>query len=103
MILLGLVYMPVLISSVISLPIGPPLVTIGFSPSEQLFSRGFSSRHDGGEGGRGKSEKGRNGSCSDQTERVGRRRKDEGSQTVVPMSLGEEVSTLSKYPSVGST
>lgn len=54
--------MRVLISSAVFLSIGAPLITIGFSPSEQLLGRDFSFRHDGGDGGRGKSEKGRKGS-----------------------------------------
>jgi hypothetical protein len=44
-------------SSAVFLSVGPSLITVGFGSSEQLLSRGFSFRHDGGEGGRGKGEK----------------------------------------------
>jgi hypothetical protein len=52
-------YVPFAVSSAVVLSIGPPTVTVGFGPSEQLLGRDFSLRHDGGEGGCGKSEKGR--------------------------------------------
>ena len=40
----------------------PPLpIAVGFSPSKQLLDHDFSFHHDGREGGRGKSEKGRKG------------------------------------------
>jgi len=45
------------ILSAIFLSVGPPLITVGFGSSEQLLSYGFSFRHDGDRGGRGKSEK----------------------------------------------
>jgi hypothetical protein len=38
------------------LNMGPSLIAVGFGSSSQLLSRGFSFRHDGGEGGRWKRE-----------------------------------------------
>jgi hypothetical protein len=35
----------------------PPLIALGFNPSEELLDLGFSLRHEGGEGGCGKGEK----------------------------------------------
>jgi hypothetical protein len=57
LILLGLIYVPLAVSGAVVLSMGPPLVTVGFGLSEQLFGRDFSLRHDGGEGGREKSGK----------------------------------------------
>jgi hypothetical protein len=40
------------VSSAVFLSIRPSLIAVGFGSSSQLLSRGFSFRHDGGEGGR---------------------------------------------------
>lgn len=50
-----------------------PLVPVGFGPSKQLLGRDFSLSYDGGESGRGKSEKGEewDRTRGDQTERIG--------------------------------
>jgi hypothetical protein len=45
------------ISSAVFLSISLSLITVRFGSSFQLLSRGFSFRHDGGEGGRWKREK----------------------------------------------
>jgi hypothetical protein len=45
------------ISSAIFISVRPSLIAIGFGSSFQLLSRGFSFRHDGGEGGRWEREK----------------------------------------------
>jgi len=47
------------VSSAVFLLVGPSFITVGFGSSEQLLSRGFSFRHDGGEGGRWKRKEGR--------------------------------------------
>jgi hypothetical protein len=57
LILLGLVYVPLFVSSAVFLSVGPSLITVRFGSSEQILSRGFSFRHDGGGGGRWKREK----------------------------------------------
>ena len=44
------------VSSAVFLSVRPSLIAVGFSSSSQLLSRGFSFRHDGGEGGRWKRE-----------------------------------------------
>ena len=49
---------PVLVVSAVVLPIAPPLIAVGFSPSKQLLNRDFSFHHDGGEGGRGRARRG---------------------------------------------
>jgi hypothetical protein len=56
LILLGLLYVPLVVSSTVILSVSRPLVTVGFRPSEQVLSRVFSPCR-GGEGARGKSEK----------------------------------------------
>ena len=48
----------VVLSAVI-LSVGPSLITVGFGSSEQLLSRGFSFRHEDGEGGRWKRTEGK--------------------------------------------
>jgi hypothetical protein len=45
------------VSSAVFLSVGPSLIAVGFGASFQLLGRGFSFRHDGGEGGRWKREK----------------------------------------------
>jgi hypothetical protein len=45
------------VSGAVSFSAGFSLITVGFGSSFQLLSRGFSFRHDGGEGGRWKREK----------------------------------------------
>jgi hypothetical protein len=59
------------ISSAVFLSVRPSLIAVGFGLSVQLLSRGFSFRHDGGEGGRWKREKEGEG---------GRRREKEGEE-----------------------
>jgi hypothetical protein len=55
-------------SSAMFLSLRLSLVAIGFGSSSQLLSRGFSSRHDGGEGGRWKEgERSGRASIADQT------------------------------------
>jgi len=56
LILLGLVYVPLFVSSAVFLSVGPSLITVRFGSSEQLLSPGFSFHHNGG-GGRWKREK----------------------------------------------
>ena len=56
MIPLSLIVLPV-VSSAVFLSVRPPLIAIGFGSSFHLLSRGFSFRHEGGEGGRWKREK----------------------------------------------
>ena len=90
--LLGLIYMPALVSSAVFLSIGSPIVTVGFSLSEELLGRDFSFHHDVGKGGRGKSEKGRKGAETGHMIRL--KREEEGRQAVVLTSMGEEVPTL---------
>jgi hypothetical protein len=51
-----LIVLPV-VSSAVFLSVRPSLVAVGFGSSVQLLSRGFSFRHDGGEGGHWKREK----------------------------------------------
>jgi hypothetical protein len=51
-----LIVLPV-VSSAVSLSVRPSLIAVGFGSSFQLLGRGFSFRHDGGEGGRWKREK----------------------------------------------
>jgi len=51
-----LIVLPV-VSSAVFLSVGLSLIAVGFGSSFQLLSRGFSFRHDGGEGGRWKREK----------------------------------------------
>ena len=51
-----LIVLPV-VSSAVFLSVRPSLIAVGFGSSFQLLSRGFSFRHDGGEGGRWKREK----------------------------------------------
>ena len=51
-----LIVLPV-VSSAVFLSVHPSLIAVGFGSSSQLLSRGFSFRHDGGEGGRWKREK----------------------------------------------
>jgi hypothetical protein len=101
LILLSLVYVPLVISSAVFLSMGSSLVTVGLSPSEQLLGHGFPFLHDGredvGRARRGGKERDR--TRDDQTEE-GRKG---GGQAVVLMSMGEEVPTLFKYLSVGST
>ena len=41
LILLGLVYVPLVVSSAAFLSFGPPFVDVGFGPSEQLLGRDF--------------------------------------------------------------
>jgi hypothetical protein len=58
------------VSSAVFLSVDSSLITAGFGSSEQLLSRDFSFRHEGGEGGhwkREKSEKKRESARSDQT------------------------------------
>jgi hypothetical protein len=49
------------ISSAVFLSVRPSLIAVGFGSSFQLLSRGFSFRHDGGEGGRWEREEGEGG------------------------------------------
>jgi hypothetical protein len=55
-----LIVLPV-VSSAVFLSVRPSLIAVGFGSSSQLLSRGFSSRHDGGEGGRWKKGEGGRG------------------------------------------
>jgi hypothetical protein len=48
-----LIVLPV-VSSAVFLSVRPSLIAVGFGSSFRLLSRGFSFRHDGGEGGRWK-------------------------------------------------
>ena len=50
-----LIVLPV-VPSAVFLSVRPSLIAVGFGSSSQLLSRGFSFRHDGGEGGRWKRE-----------------------------------------------
>ena len=52
--------MLLVVSSAVLLSVRPSLIAVGFGPSSQLLSRGFSFRHDG-EGGRWKREEGKGG------------------------------------------
>jgi hypothetical protein len=73
---LCLVCMPVVVSSAVFLSMDLPLVTVRFSPSEQLLGYELSFRHDGGEGGREKSGKEWNRMPIDQTKNaIGRKRR----------------------------
>ena len=56
MIPLTLLIMLPVVPSAVFLLVGPSLIAVGFGLSFQLLSRGFSFRHDGGEGGRWKRE-----------------------------------------------
>jgi hypothetical protein len=51
-----LIVLPV-VSGAVFLSVRPSLIAVGFGSSFQFLSRGFSFRHDGGEGGRWKREK----------------------------------------------
>ena len=51
-----LIVLPV-VPTAVFLSVGPSLIAVGFGSSFRLLSRGFSFRHDGGEGGRWKREK----------------------------------------------
>ena len=76
MILLGLVYIPLAVSTGVLLSISHPLSNVEFSLSEQLFGRDFSSCHASGEGSWNESEKGLNERVrkrDNQTESVGKR------------------------------
>lgn len=67
LILLGLVYVSLAVSSAVFLSMSTPLVTVGFAPNKQLLGSDFSFPHNNGEGGRGENEKQREKSG---TERV---------------------------------
>jgi hypothetical protein len=56
---LSLLIMFPFVSSAVFLSVCPSLIAVGFGSSSQLLSRGFSFRHDVGEGGRWKEGEGR--------------------------------------------
>jgi hypothetical protein len=79
-----LIVLPI-VSSIVFLSVRPSLVAVGFGSGSQLLSRGFSFRHDGGEGG-----------CSKREEERGRRRRSEKARvTDQTVGMAERASTPS--------
>jgi hypothetical protein len=63
------------VSSAVFLSVCHSLIAVGFGSSFQFLSRGFSFRHDGGEGGRWKREKEEEGGRRRKKEEEGGRRR----------------------------
>jgi hypothetical protein len=83
------------ISSAVFLSVRPSLIAVGFGLSVQLLSRGFSFRHDGGEGGRWKREKEGDGGRSREMEGEGGRRSGKARVADQTAGMTERASTPS--------
>jgi hypothetical protein len=96
----GLIHVPLVVSSAIFLLMGPPPITIGFSPSKCLLAVTFHFAMTVREGGIIKSEEGDRGG----TERIAiTLREGEDRLLSSPCEHGRRVSTLFEYLSVVST
>jgi len=94
-----LIVLPVVSSAVFSLG-APSLIAGGSGSSFQLLSRGFSFRHDGGEGGRWKREKEGEGRRRSGKARVANRTAGMMEWASTPLSIGAQ-NSVKKEPILG--
>jgi hypothetical protein len=83
------------VSSAVFLSVCHSLIAVGFGSSFQFLSRGFSFRHDGGEGGRWKREKEEEGGR--------RRKKEEGGRRSGKVRVADQTADMTEWASTPSS